>query len=750
MWVPNFSLSLPISLLGLAAQVPFQPSPSSQSLNAMVVNNTQDFAFKEGSSIFSPKDLIELARPGTGVANSAGDLLLISSSKYSLKNKKNNKSIYIASIESTVQPLEIPLANGGEAFWLDSRTIAHAVAEGEGKDKVIALYAVSVKYETESITPDSPVFIGKFPTDSASNFIFNGKSDYLVFSDNVHSDGDLKAVKKHDEEWENRGDTAYVYEETFDRQWDAWVGPKKSSLFTVALNQGPGGKWVLGTEFVNLLHGTKHHTPILPFGGTDDFDVSANHVVYTAKDPELPPAWHTKQNIYITDLEGSSKPKELTSGKQGATHAPVLSQQGDKVAWVELAEDGYETDRGKVIIYDLKKDVRYTLTEKWDRTSSELAFSPDGHVLYVVAAEHARSKVFAIPLPETPSSSNTEPTLSDFHHKPHVLTHTGSASAIQALSDGRLLFTSSSLTGPNDVYIIRGLSEKDVAASVKIEQLTKFTADALEGKDLQTAGDFWFDGVDQKIHGFIQKPPGFKVGDKKKWPLLFFIHGGPQGMWADQWSTRWNPNVFAHQGYVVVAINPTGSTSFGQALTDAIQKEWGGKPFDDLVKGHKYIIDNYPEIDPERAVAAGGSWGGYAINWIQGHPEYGFGFKALFCHDGVFDVRYMGYATDELFFSNHEWAGRPWEPEAKEIMEKYNPTNFVQNWSTPMLIVHGSKDFRVVETEGIGAFHALQERGVPSRLVIFPDENHWTLSHGNSLKWHWEVLRWFDKYVGEH
>lgn len=212
--------------------------------------------------------------------------------------------------------------NGGEAFWLDARTLAHAVGEGEGKDKLVSLYAVSVKYETEGATttlstPDSPVLIGKFPTDTVSNFRFNGKSDYLVFSDNVYSDGDIHAVKKHDEEWENRGDSAYVYDDTFERQWDTWVGPKRSTLFSVALTKGPAGKWLLAAEYVNLLNGTGHvrglsaflwlispsvspnvqHTPVLPFGGTDDFDVSGTHVVYTAKDPKLPPAWHTRQNV---------------------------------------------------------------------------------------------------------------------------------------------------------------------------------------------------------------------------------------------------------------------------------------------------------------------------------------------------------------------------------------------------------------------------------------------------------------------
>jgi len=230
---------------------------------------------------------------------------------------------------------------------------------------------------------------------------------------------------------------------------------------------------------------------------------------------------------------------------------------------------------------------------------------------------------------------------------------------------------------------------------------------------------------------------------------LMIIHGGPQGAWEDSWSTRWNPNVFAQQGYFIIAINPTGSTGFGQEFTDAIAEDWGGKPFVDLKNGWQYVLNKYPEIDADRAVAAGASWGGYAINWIQGHPEFGFGFKALLCHDGVFDSKYNGYSTDELFFFNHEWGGRPWEPKSRALLEKFNPSNFVSNWSTPQLIVHGSKDYRLPDTEGISAFHALQQLGIPSRLVIFPDENHWVLDHGNSLKWHYEALRWFDLYVGQ-
>ncbi|CCM03548.1 uncharacterized protein FIBRA_05684 [Fibroporia radiculosa] len=754
MWIsPGF----PLSVLSLAGQVPLDkptaPSPA-------MYPATQDFAFKQDAETFAPKDLVELSRPGTAVANPAGDLVVVPVTKYSIDEAKNYRSIYIAPIEPTIQPLEIPLANGGEAFWLDARTLAHAVAEGDDNDKVTALYAISVKYEADSSAgilsvPDSPKLIGKFPTSTATNFKYSDKANTLVFSDLVHADGDLTAAKKNDEAWENRGYSAFVYDETYERHWDTWMGPKRPSLFSVTLSHTPGKDWQFGTDFVNLLNGTGHHSPVEPFGGTDDFDVSDTHVVYTALDPTLPPAWHTKQNIYITELGSEQKPRELTSGVHGATHAPVFSTKGDKAAWLQLDKDGAEADRAKVVVYDLTTNVKYTLTQHWDRSPDALAFSSDDKTLYFTAGDHARIKIFALPIPATPSASTADPDLSEVYKTPLELTSSGAASGVQVLSNGRLVFTRSSLASPNDVFVLHGLDSLDLLSKSsresfkgQVNQLTRFSEDALKGKNLDAGEDFYFDGAEGvKVQGWIHRPPGFKQGDTKKWPVVMLIHGGPQSAWADQWSTRWNPNIFAQQGYVVIAMNPTGSTSFGQEFTDAISGDWGGRPFEDMQKGWAYVLKNYPEIDPDRAVAAGASWGGYAINWIQGHPEFGFGFKALVCHDGVFSATYNGYSTDELFFFNNEWRGRPWDPEAKALLAKYDPTNFVHKWSTPMLVIHGSKDYRLPETDGIGAFHALQELGVPSRLVLFPDENHWVMNHANSLKWHYEVFRWFEKQL---
>ncbi|KAI4523986.1 alpha/beta-hydrolase [Schizophyllum commune Loenen D] len=707
------------------------------------IQQAQDFAWKEGEGVFSPKDLVGLGRPGVGVANDAGDLVLVPHSKYDFEEKKNKKSIFVAPVEDlSFKPLKISL-KGGEAFWLDKRTVGHVF---EGENKILSFYAIDITFSSPSslTTPDTPTFIGTFPTSSAANFVYSPEARRLVFSAEVYEDGDLMTVNEQDREWEERGNTAFVYDAPYVRHWDRYVGPKRSVLFSVPLSQRLDGKWVLEAEWRNLLNGTGHSSPVAPFGGTDDFSVSKTHVVYKAKDPDLPEALHTKQNIYIVDICGAFPPREITTGKHGATHAPVFSSSGTKVAWLQQDEDGNEADKTKVVLYDLMNHVWTTILMSWDRSPEAVVFSEDDRTLYLTAGDEAKIKVFSYPLYMLPVLSDHDP---GKPRNPVALTSSGAASGIQALPGGRILFSRSSFTSPNDVFVISdGTSSVDAPVAT---QITSFTFADLADKYLAEGEEFWVKGaLDRDVQGWIFKPKGFRKGEEKAWPVVLLIHGGPEDAWKDQWSTRWNPNVFVNQGYVVVMINPTGSSTFGQDFASGIKNDWGGKPFVDLKNGWDYIMAKYPEIDPDRAVAAGASWGGFAVNYIQGHPELGFKFKAMFCHDGVFDIAYLGHSTDELFFFNYEWGGRPWDEHTKELISKYSPSQFVDKWSIPQLIVHGSKDYRLAETDGVAAFHALQQLGIPSRLVVFPDENHWVLNHGNSLKWHYEVFRWFDRWAG--
>ncbi|KAG9005435.1 hypothetical protein FRB93_009741 [Tulasnella sp. JGI-2019a] len=723
----------------------------------------RQFEFKDGPDVFSPKDLIQLPRPGNGIINPGEeDLVLVSVSQHSFETKKSIKTIYVAPLASTVSPIEFPIINGGEVFWLDSRTVAHIVDE--------SIYAVSLEYSAPQggshlvHAPLPPYFVGSFPSGSSpTNFKFTGskkvytegKPDVqpiLVFSAKVYPDYNLTTVTKQDEAWANRDSSGTVYDGLYVRHWDEYSTVKKSRLFSVKLTK-THGKWAMGNKFYKILEGTDHYTPVEPFGGAEDYDVSGTQIIYTAKDPLIDEATHTRQNVYIAPLQGGVTPSQVTTGHQGATHTPIFNPQGTVVAWAEMAKDGYESDRARVVIYDLAKCARWYVTEKWDRSVQEMVFARDGKSLFITASEQGHVKIFhlaidALHLTEAVVSATPIP---------YPLTERHSSHGLHPLNDNKLVFTQSSFTGPNNVYLAElspsdNMTDEDEHRSqIKTRQITKFDEKELKNYTLEEGEQFWFEGAEGKqVQGWTLKPRGYDPGvrSRKKWPVAFMIHGGPQSAWEDGWSTRWNANVFAQQGYWVILVNPTGSTGFGQAFVDAITEDWGGKPFIDLKHGWEYALSHYP-IDKYRSVAAGASWGGYAINWIQGHYEYGFNFTAMFCHDGIFDTRYAGYSTDELYFWDHDFGGVPWTPNARKNAEKFNPADFVARWSTPQLTVHGGKDYRLAETEGLSAFNALQQRNVSSRLLLFPDENHWVLKPANSLKWHYEVLRWFDEWAGD-
>ncbi|KAG2134271.1 alpha beta-hydrolase [Suillus cothurnatus] len=699
-----------------------------------------DFTLSEGANVLSPQDMLTLPQPGVPLPNDIGDLAIVPISTYSFQDRKSHNSLSVIALGDG-HTYDIPLPDGGDAFWLDSRTIAHIVT----RDNIQSLYTIPIS--TFPLSSDLSSHAGSFPITTASSFRYSPSAQRLVFSAYVYPDGLVETVKEQDTAYENRGNSGLVYDETFDRQWDTWVGPKSKALIGVSLAK-VDAKWVLGDTYVNVLKGTGLSSPVEPFGDAHDYDLSQTHVIFTAKDPQLPKAMHTRQNIYLVAHDGKDL-RQLTSGIQGATHSPVFSPSGDKVAWLELAHDGSESDRAKVVVYDLKENVRFTITEDWDRSPDSIIFSPSSALIYATTGDHARIKIFALAVPPTPSSNTTQTT------QPTALTSSGSISGFTPIPGGRATFALSSLMSPNEVYELSGLdaAEQDLLAGRKVDvkattltRLTSFSSVGLQGKDLSPGNDFWFKGTanEQDTHGYVITPPGFERGVNGKWPAVLFIHGGPQSAWFDQWSTLWNPNVFASQGYVVVAINPTGSTFVWTDIsefTDGINKNWGGRPIQDLLIGWKYILQEYPEIDQNRTVAFGPSYGGYVINWIQGNPELGFGFKALVCHDGV---RLLSLHDG----NNHEWGGRPWDPVAFEASRKYNPAYTVAKWSTPQLTIHGSKDYRLPESEGIAVFHALQQLGVPSRLLIFPDENHCVLNTANSLKWHYEVFRWFDQFVG--
>ncbi|KAH9443848.1 hypothetical protein MJO29_013718 [Puccinia striiformis f. sp. tritici] len=546
------------------------------------------------------------------------------------------------------------------------------------------------------------------------------------------------------------GSTGQTYDSLFVRHWDEWLDQhgKQNRLFVIDLElKQDDNKWFLPESQEPRSLFPTLNVPVGPFGSTSDYDLSPSSVIVTAKDPDVNPAWHTRQNIYIMPLYPRSKmlpkPLQLTTGDQGATSHPVFSPSAKtsndeseglnkgKVAWLEMNLDGYESDQNQLVIYNLQTRTRSYLASRWDRSPSFIVWGKDDDEVYLLAEEHGRVKVFYLSL-----KSDEEP-------KP--LTHENTVTDMQYLGDGgppegkdpTLLLTISSLTCGPTPYILSRPSE----TLQKIGSVYDY-----KSLKVNEAEDFWFKGADNRsVHGILVKPPGYsKDKQNEKWPLMFLIHGGPQGAWGNSWSLRWNANTFAGAGYIVAMINPTGSTGYGQEFTDSINQDWGGKPYKDLVAGYEYLLKTYKEIDGSRTSALGASYGGYMVNWLMGHNESPLNFKAFISHDGIFNTIQTYYATDELYFPEHDQNGTP--VQKRENYEKFNPVNFVQNWNTPCLVIHSRKDYRLCESEGLSVFNALQRKGIPSRFLYFPDENHWVSNPANSIRWYQEIFRFLGKW----
>lgn len=612
----------------------------------------------------------------------------------------------------------------------------------------------------------------------------------LVFSATVFPDGDIWAVKAHDKEQEERanGSDIKVYDELFVRHWDDWkpTAGQRKQLQVVRLAKGAAaaqaeqdssaedfelihpneGRWTLESDstpeasaaggsrpkILAPLKGTKLECPVGPFGGASDFSVSSTHLLFHSKDPHVNPAWHTRTEVYLVPLSprtaAEAEPRSITVGTQGACASPVLSPDGSRAAWLEMREDGYEADRLRVMIYEIESGQRWDATPSWDRSPSAIVWAPNGKKVFLQAEDQGHVKVFELDVPQPDSEGLNLTTAKE----PKPLTSEHSVAHIEALADDRLLVTWSSLTTPNQVSVLEHASA-DKTSPPALRPLATLTKSLRESKTLCEGEEFWFagDGGEQ-IHGWILFPPEAQQlraagggGKGKKWPLAFLCHGGPQSAWNDSWSTRWNPNSWAGHGYIVVAINRSGSTGFGQDFCDKIKNDWGGAPFRDLVAGLDFVKRAYPEIDADRMASLGASYGGFMQNWIQGHNDQ-MGFKCLVCHDGVFSLSQTWAATEELYFPEREFGGTPWE--APENYAKWNPQNHVKNWKTPELVIHGSKDYRLVEGESLGVFNTLQRLNIPSRLLIFPSENHFVLNPLNSIKWSEEVFRWIDEWCG--
>jgi dipeptidyl aminopeptidase/acylaminoacyl peptidase len=422
--------------------------------------------------------------------------------------------------------------------------------------------------------------------------------------------------------------------------------------------------------------------------------------------------------LWSVPAKGGVPPVNLTAENPAIDNHPVFAPDGKTLAYLAMSKPKYESDRLRLVLLDRASGKRRVLGESLDRSFADFSWSRDGQVIWATADNVGNHSIYALDVASGKAS---------------VLVDKGTNGSPRALAGGRVLFAQDSLVSPAELY------------SVGPEGGMPKTITALNAKKVAAArmGDyeqFSFPGWNREtVHGFAMKPCDFTPG--RKYPVAFLIHGGPQGSFGNHFHYRWNPQAYAGAGFAVVFVDFHGSTGYGQAFTDSIGGDWGGKPYEDLMKGLDFALAKYEWMDATHCAALGASYGGYMINWINGQTDR---FKALVCHDGNLDERMAYFDTEELWFPEWDHGGTPWEN--PEGYAKHNPIDHVAKWKTPTLVIHGAKDFRVVDTQGMSTFTALQRRGIPSKFLWFPDENHWVLKPQNSIRWHDTVLAWIDRW----
>ena len=508
-----------------------------------------------------------------------------------------------------------------------------------------------------------------------------------------------------------------TYDQLFVRHWDTWEVPGvKSRLFGFTVQ---GGK--LAGPGLPLTGNLVGDAPSKPFGGGEElsFSPDGRTLFFAMREAGRIEPLSTNLDIFEVSESGTREPVNLTAANKATDTLPTVSPDGRTLAYVAMKRPGYESDRQVLMLRDLASGRVRALTEGWDRSIGSIEWAPDGRSLLVTAEDTLENPVFRV---DAASGQVTR------------LTGDGNFGNIHVLPGGSVIATMNSIRAPDDIYRIDG---------GRVTQLTNLNGALLAELDAVAFTKFNFNGANNDtVWGWTLKPAAATA----PLPISFLVHGGPQGSFNDSWSYRWNPRLFTAPGYAAVSVDFHGSTGYGQAFQDAIHQNWGGWPLTDLKLGLAYATAHDPQLQANNACALGGSYGGYMMNWIEGNwPDR---FRCIVQHDGVFDARAMAYESEELWFDEWEHGGHPYY-EAPGEFEKWNPVNFVTNWRTRQLVITSEHDFRIPYTQGIAAFTALQRRNIPSRLLIFPDENHWVLKPKNSVQWYHEVFNWERQWMGQ-
>ncbi len=648
---------------------------------------------------FTAADMMKLMRISDPQPSPDGQWVLYTAVKVESSGAKNSDLWLVSAKGAAPRKLtDSPKADTRGRWSPDGKRVAF-VSTRDGSSQVWML---------DPRAPGAATKVTSLPTEAAG-VLWAGNDKLVVTSEVYPSCADMACNAAKLAEDAKEKSSARVYDSLPVRFWDSWLGPRRSHLLLVDLK---------GKVLRDLTAGGERDVPPHQVEGPDDYAVSpdGSEVCFGRKDdPAL--ALSTNADLWVVPTAGGA-PKKIAA-HPGYDGGPRYSPDGTRIAYRAQMRGGYESDRQRLMVYERASGKETDLTPDFDRMVDDFTWSRDGKTLYFGAIENGAIPLFSVPAvggAVTPVAGSG-----------------GTWGEVQALDNDTLVAGLASYTHPSEIWMVA--TDGSFRAA-----LTRMNEDTLRPFRLRPAESVTYTGAAGKpVQAWIVRPSDFDA--TKKYPLLVLVHGGPQGLWNDGWTYRWNAQVFANAGYVVFAPNPRGSFGAGSEFTDDINHDWGGKAYEDVMKGTDYA-ESLPYVDKTRTAAAGASYGGYMIEWIAGHTTR---FKALVAHDGTFDLEAMAHSTEELFFPEWEFKGPYWTH--PDIYREHSPHRFISAFKTPTLVVHGELDYRVPVEQGLGMFTALQRQGVPSRLVVFPDENHWVLKPNNSVRWYKEVLGWLDQWV---
>jgi dipeptidyl aminopeptidase/acylaminoacyl peptidase len=654
---------------------------------------------------FNVRDLVSFRRVDAPSASPDGKQVVFTLRTTDLDANKGRTDLWVVNADGSglKQLTATPESESNPLFSPDGKWIYFLSTRAGGPQQVFRMPS----------TGGDAVPVTQLPLDVGSFTLSRDGQKLLVSLDVFVDCGTLACTKERLDSKQKAKSSGQLYTQLFIRHWDEFRDGRRSHLFILPVSGGAP---------VDVMKGLDADSPAKPFGDSDDyaFTPDGKGVVFSANADGASEAWSTNFDLFLTKADGSGTPERLTAQNHATDTAPLFSPDGKQLVYQAMSVPGYESDRFRIMVRAWPNGPEREVAKAWDRSPHALAWSRDGKTLYAAADDLGARSLFAIDVASG---------------KVRRIGHGPSFKQPVALAKGRVATLVDHLKSPAELYTL-----KDDGSGLKA--ITSFNQEALSHIRLGEPEQFSFTGAGgDTVYAWVVKPADYVPGHR--YPVAFLIHGGPQGSFGNDFHYRWNPQAYAGAGYAAVMVDFHGSTGYGQKFTDAIGDDWGGKPLEDLQKGLAAAVSKYDFLDGDHACALGASYGGFMINYIEGAwPDR---FKCLVAHDGNLDEQAAYFQTEELWFPEREHGGTPWDN--PNGYQKHNPVNLVKNWKTPILVVHGGKDYRVVDTSGISSFTAAQRRGIPSEFLYFPDENHWVLKPQNSIQWHDTVLGWLDRWL---